>query len=315
MIHHIKKCICGAIAVMFMATMMPAIANAIDRVRFGVLPVVDTLPLIVAKDSGYFNAEGIDLEIISFQSALERDAALQAGKLDGYFGDILNSILLIQSGQKVKIITTVFHTHPEHRMFGIVTAPGSGITDIAGLQNKGVVISRATVIEYLLDRFLEKRKLGPDYVARQEIKKMQIRLQLLMAGQIDAALLPEPLLTLAEIKGGSVVLDDRILDTVLTVLALDMDRLTRDTSLSKRFLRAYEKAVKAINDNPEAYKEILVTRTRFPMPAKDAYRIPKFPLVGLPSREDFAAVQHWMEDRGMGGRGLSYEQAVMMTEP
>jgi hypothetical protein len=35
-------------------------------------------------------------------------------------------ILLIRAGQKLRIGTTDFHTHPDFRLFGIVTAPGAG---------------------------------------------------------------------------------------------------------------------------------------------------------------------------------------------
>lgn len=59
--------------------------------------------------------------------AQERDAALQAGQLDGYFGDILNTIVLIRAGQELRIVTTVFHTHPDFRMFGIVPVRGAGL--------------------------------------------------------------------------------------------------------------------------------------------------------------------------------------------
>ena len=127
----------------------PTLSFGKDVLRFGVLPVVDTLPLLVGQEAGTFLDQGIDLELVSFQSALERDAALQAGKLDGYFGDILNTLLLIQSGQPVKILTTAFHTHPDHRMFGIAAAPGSGITSMDQLKGKDVAISRATIIDYV----------------------------------------------------------------------------------------------------------------------------------------------------------------------
>lgn len=302
-------------AVLLLTIMVPAPLTAADRVRIGILPVVDTLPLLVGQDKGYFLSEDIDLELITFQSALERDAAMQAGKIDGYFGDILNTLLLVQAGQKVRIITTVYHTHPDHRMFGIITAPGSSATDIGDLENRAVVISRSTVIEYLLDTLLDQRKLRVDFVKKQEIKKMQIRLQMLMTGQVAAALLPEPLLTLAEIKGGRVLLDDRILDTCLTILAVELDLLIQEPRRYERFLRAYGKAVADINATPEAYQDTLVTRTRFPRPAQDAYRVPKFPPVGPPARKDVAAVRHWMENHEMGGHGLTYEQVVWTSEP
>ncbi len=129
-----------------------------EVIRIGVLPVLDTLPLIVAKEQKNFEKNGINLEIVNFQSDLERDAALQAGELDSYFGDLLNTFLLIGSGQKIKIVTTVFHTSAVSRMFGIVAAPGSGITDFSGLKGKQVAISSATVIEYLCDRFMQYKR-------------------------------------------------------------------------------------------------------------------------------------------------------------
>jgi NitT/TauT family transport system substrate-binding protein len=289
---------------------VPHLSFGKDVLRFGVLPVVDTLPLLVGQDAGTFSDQGIDLELVSFQSALERDAALQAGKLDGYFGDILNTLLLIQSGQQVKILTTAFHTHPDHRMFGIAAAPGSGIKSLEQLKGKDVAISRATIIEYVLDAMLRSHELPSDYVIKLEIKKMPIRLQMLLSSQISAALLPEPLLTLAESKGAHVIADDRRLDTCLTVLAMDMTRVADRPNLPERFLKAYGAAVARINRNPEAFKEIMVARTRFPMPVKDLYRVPVFPETAPPAEKDITATQDWLMQNGLLKEKIPYGRVV-----
>ena len=281
-----------------------------DLLRFGILPVVDTLPLLVGQDAGTFSDQGIDFKVVSFQSALERDAALQAGKIDGYFGDILNTLLLIQSGQPVKILTTAFHTHPDHRMFGIASAPGSGITSMEQLIGKDMAISRATIIEYVLDALLRSLELPGDYVTKQEIKKMPIRLQLLLSSQISSALLPEPLLTLAESKGAHVITDDRKLDACLTVLAMDMTRVADRPTLPERFLEAYGAAVAKINQNPEAFKQVMVERTRFPMPVKDLYRVPVFPETAPPAEKDIMATQDWLMQNGLLKEKIPYGQVV-----
>jgi len=291
----------------------PAAGQGREVLRFGVLPVVDTLPLFVGEDRGFFRDQGIELEIISFQSALERDAALQAGKLNGYFGDILNTLLLIRSQQALGIMTTAFQTHPDYRMFALVSAPKSGIRDLSGLKGKQVAISRATIIEYLLDRILSTRGKRPEFVEKLEIKKMAIRLQMLLTGQVPAALLPEPLVTLAETKGAHVVMDDRVLDTALTVLALKRDMAEKDASLVKRFLRAYSKAVEVINSDPESCKGVLLTKTRFPGVIKDQYRIPQFPTVGLPAPKDLESAQTWLIRNGLIKTRLPSDQAVLKT--
>ena len=260
---------------------------------------MDVLPLLVGQEKGLFEKEGIDLELISFQSALERDAALQAGRLDGYFGDILNTVLLVQSGEQLKIIATAFHTHPQCRMFGIAVAPGSGITDPAGIKGKDVAISSATVIEYLLDQLLGTRNMSPKDVTKQEIKKIPIRLQMLLSGQVTAALLPEPLLTLAEANGASVILDDRNLNTALTVLAVNLKNRPAISALIPGFLKAYDAAVDMINENPSLFKELLITKTQFPLAVKDKYPVPVFPARALPAEADVLAVQEWLLKNGL----------------
>jgi NitT/TauT family transport system substrate-binding protein len=285
-------------------------AQDLQTIRFGVLPVVDTLPLVVGREDRLFSQNGINLQLIPFQSALERDAALQAGQIDGYFGDLLNTVLLIHSGQRIGIMTTVFSTHPDYRMFALVTAPGSSITDFAQLKGQAVAISSATVIEYLLDQFLIQQKVAAGFVEKQEIKKMPIRLQMLLAGQVPAALLPEPLVTLAEIKGGQVVMDDRNLNTALTVLALDRNLAQRHKTLRANFLNAYGEAVKRINADPNKYKDLLVKRTRFPEPAKGKYLVPQFPAVGLPAEKDIEAAQKWLLDKKMIKGRIPYDMIV-----
>lgn len=289
----------------------PAVGTAEQVIRFGVLPVVDTLPLFVGQDRGFFKERGIRLDIIPFQSALERDAALQAGKLDGYFGDILNTLLLIRSQEALGIITTAFHTHPDYRMFALVSSPKSEIRHLSGLKEKHVALSRATVIEYLLDRLLGARDLTSDFVKKLEIKKMAIRVQMLLADQVPAALLPEPLVTLVESKGAHVLLDDRVLDTAVTVLALTRKTVALHKDVVPEFLGAYEKAVAVINRDPESCRDILLAKTSFPPVIKDQYPIPRFPAVGLPAPDDLESVQTWLIQNGLVDKRLPYEQVVL----
>jgi NitT/TauT family transport system substrate-binding protein len=289
----------------------PGISSSGEKLTFGILPVVDVLPLLAGQEKGLFEKQGIDLELISFQSALERDAALQAGRLDGYFGDILNTILLVQSGEQLKIIATAFHTHPRSRMFGIATTPGAAISGPAGLTGKDVAISSATVIEYLLDQLLATRNMNPRDVTKQEIKKIPIRLQMLLSGQVTAALLPEPLLTLAETHGARVVLDDRELNTALTVLAVNLKNRPAIRALIPGFLAAYDAAVDLINANPSAFKELLITKTQFPMAVKDKYPVPVFPARALPAEADVQAVQAWLLKTGLIKTAIPYPDLVI----
>lgn len=283
---------------------------AADELRIGALPVVDTLPLLVAEEEGLFKAEGLTVEIVPFQSALERDAALQAGRLDGYFGDLLNTLLLARAGVDLRILTISYHTCPDARMFGIATTPRLGIQDLDALQGRRVAISRATVIEYLLDQILTAHGRTTGFVEKEEIKKMPIRLQMLLSGDVPAALLPEPLLTLAEVRGAQVVADDRVLNTALTVIALRTKLLKTSSDLPARFLHAYALALDWIRNHPENAMDLLIARTRFPPEVKGRYRMPWFPDVGAPSPQDVKAARAWIHQNGLAESVPGYEEVV-----
>ena len=55
-------------------------------IQFGTLPVIQALPLFVAAEKGYFKDAGLDVELVPFNSAMEKDVAMSAGQISGYFG-------------------------------------------------------------------------------------------------------------------------------------------------------------------------------------------------------------------------------------
>ncbi|MDY6893413.1 MAG: MetQ/NlpA family ABC transporter substrate-binding protein [Chloroflexota bacterium] len=307
----------GLIGTVLVAIIVSGIACAgdedISSIKFGVLPVVDTLPLLVADDEGFFEQENIDIEIIPFNSALERDAALQAGEINGYFADPLSAILMIDTDVDISMITVAYRANPEDRMFAIVASPESGFTELSQLKGVEVGISSATIIEYLLDNILAEHGFGEDDVKKLEVKQIPIRLQMLLSSEIEAALLPEPLVTLAESEGAKVLTDDRTLDTTLTILALDNSIMNDNRSLKERFLRAYGTAVDAINENPDGYRELLVANTRIPPEIEDEYVIPSFPLPDVPPEKDLAEVQDWLVQNGLIQEAIPYEEVVALS--
>ncbi|MGA3174737.1 MAG: ABC transporter substrate-binding protein [Syntrophorhabdales bacterium] len=287
-------------------------AAVVERVSIslGLLPVIDTLPLIVAEKRGFFEEQGIEARFLYFSSALERDVALQSGKVDAYFGDLLNTLLLINSGQRLAILTSVMRTDPRQRMFALLASPQSKITDVRQLAGESVAISKASVIEYVLDGMLSGSAVRPDRVRKMEVRAIPIRYQMLMAGQVKSALLPEPLATKAESEGARVLADDRALNTTLTVVALKRDLLSRYPSLPARFVAAYDRAVRAIEENPDAFMDLLVERTQFPASLKGRFRVPLFPRPEKPRRQDVLSISKWLKEKGLISTTAAYETIV-----
>ena len=284
---------------------MGAMAGA-ETLRMGILPVLDTLPLHVAVQEGLFAEQGLEVELVPFSSALERDTAMQSGQLDGYFGDMLNTMLLIQGGVPMRMVTVSYATAPGQRMFALLLAPGVSFEDAEDALEVG--ISKASIIEYLLQRMQAETETETEIgsIEAVEVKQIPIRLQMLLAGQLDGALLPEPLASLAQSKGATVVASDEALGMPLTVLCLHEDALASFAA----FNAAYGEAVRRINANPEDYRALMTENCRIPEDLAESFPVYAFPESALPDSGDVEDVQQWMLDNGLLQEPLAYDDLV-----
>jgi NitT/TauT family transport system substrate-binding protein len=97
----VKKYLCLA-AVLILLAVSGCAGEKSSKMKIGLLPNVESLPFYVALEKGYLHDEGIDVELVVFESAVERDSAVQAGEVDGALGDILAVAALNNSGAPVR---------------------------------------------------------------------------------------------------------------------------------------------------------------------------------------------------------------------
>ena len=291
-----KKIVLAAALVLMFSTFAHA-ENV--TVRFGILPVIDTLPLQVAVKDGLFKEQGLNVELVKFASALERDTALQAGQLDGYFGDLIATYLLINQDVPMYIALTSWRTTPGYPMFGIALSPANKDRGIADMKGRKLGLSKSTVMEYLADKMEDSLGVNRGHFSQVEIKKMPIRLQMLMTDQIDAALLPEPLLSLAKLKGGGVLATAENLDLPLTVLCLHRKYFKDGADVYDQFIVAYKEALRRLDNNPESYRQLMAETCRIPKPLIAEFPIYPFPVPTMPSDAELDDVQAWMIEKGL----------------
>lgn len=75
--------------------------------RVGLMPAKESLPFYAEEKLQIFKKHGVNLIVVPFRSALERDSAFEAGKIDGAINDIVGTTLLAKSGRDIKIIRTI----------------------------------------------------------------------------------------------------------------------------------------------------------------------------------------------------------------
>lgn len=271
-------------------------AGAGRRLSIGLLPIADTLLLHVADREGYFAEQNLTVKLISFQSALEKDAAVQAGRLDGHFCEISSVIVQRAAGLPFVAVAATSHTNRGSRMFGLVTSPGSSGLSLEDLRGKSIAVARQTIVDFLTDAFLAEAGLPEDFMVRRDIRKIPVRLQMLLADKVEAALIPEPLLSIAEQNGGRVLLDDRNLDMPLAVIALADSQADPETVRALR--AALAKAAEAVNRAPESYRPLMLEMRLIPPQLAESFKMPvtdteKVPAT-LPSPALFGAYVQWL---------------------
>jgi len=281
--------------------------------RVGVLPVMNTLPLFVAEQEGFYEAHGVNVELVPVESARDRSIGLQTGQLDVGNNDVMGAVLQVAGGDELKIVR---HDSFEAgvRFFSIVTSAESGLDTaeklISALQagEAQVAIGHNTVTEYMASKLLQDAGYTPEPEDYLEVSAIPLRLEHMAQGLVAAALLPEPLTTLAvETQGASAVLQDSSTEFVpvaLTVTQVALDERPGDVCA---FLAAYEQAAQAINADPEAYRH---NEIRIPEPIIGSYEVPTFAAPRVPTQEEIALVQEWMVTVGMIDEAVPYEELV-----
>jgi len=287
----------------------PGSAPAADKITFGVLPVMQALPLFVAQEKGFFAEEGVDVELIPFRSGLEKDAAMAARQTQGYFGDMLTSIILGANQMPMRMVATVYNTTGDQRMFAVLAAPGTGKPSLSELARKGIAGSSNTVIEYVTTKLLENVNPGAD-LNMIETKNILARMPMLLQGQVAGAVLPEPLVTLVEGKGATVVADDRGLGITPTTLLFTKDFIDRNTDMVRAFLRAVSRASALINQDPEMARPIMIKYARIPEPLQKSIAIPAFIPPAVPEKELVMDVYSWLDEKGILKSKLTFGEMV-----
>lgn len=290
---------------------------AAETLRIATLPAADSIVLDVAVSEGLFKKEGLDVETVPFKSALEVGAAMRAGQLAGHFGDLMNVFTQNATGAEQAVVLTTTHTSPSQRAFGLVTSPkaAASIQSLKDLKNTPTAMSASTIIDYLLMRMKDTAGVPETALKNVEVRQIPIRLQMLLSGQIETALLPEPLVTVVEKKGGRVIWDDTGLDESLAVVALRKPYL--DDKTVSAFRRAVAQAAGLIEADPEKYRALMIQKRLIPALVAKEYKMVRFSLFGRkdglpppPSAEDVCRVGEWMVRSGMIKEVPAYDKVV-----
>lgn len=273
--------------------------------RIGMISSTDAIPFVLIDKNGLDEKYNLDLQFEVFKSAKDRDAALQAGELDGFLADLIAVCMYQNANLDVKI------TGSTDGDFVLLAGKNSGITDISQIKGKSIAISENTLIDYTLDKILEGNNLQSDDVEKEIVDRIPDRLELLRNDKIDLGLMPEPFASLALDSGAVKLGTASEYGLFPAISAFTQTAIDEKADAISDFYKAYNEAVEYMNNTDiSEYEDAVIEAAGYPEEMRGNIKLDKFRTNTLPSKEGVEAAIAWASERGLCSSSLTYDQVV-----
>jgi NitT/TauT family transport system substrate-binding protein len=258
------------------------------------MPFASDLAIFVALEKGYFQREGVDVELVKFQSATENLNALLAKRTD-MAGMIGISTLLLAFEKAPDQFRAFLGTAETETHWGsaLLVPPDSPIRSISDLKGKVVGTYEGTTqlmnLRSILQNFMDPDK---DVTIRQV--RTDLQLPSLGSKQFDALFTIEPSVTTAVDKGIGRVLEENprykyiLKPFPVTANCVSLDFWRKNPDAVKSVYRALVSASRDIRSDEAATKKYLPKYTPLDTALAEKCRLYHW---WLPQEVDLQAIQ------------------------
>ena len=225
--------------------------------KVAVTPTLDCLPLYVAEQEGWFEREGVSVQLRPYTAQMDQDTALLLGRVEGMTSDRIRLDWIREQGMEVKEVAET------SLKWQLVTNKTARIKLLKQLDDKMLAMTRRSATDMLARRIVDSAGLQPERVFRIQVNDVNVRLSMLENGIMDAMLLPEPQATQARLQGHPVLLDTDSMGLHLGVIVFSQQALA-DTMRQRQveqFLHVYQMARDTIAAKGlKAYRQLIANR-------------------------------------------------------
>ncbi|MDR0549116.1 MAG: ABC transporter substrate-binding protein [Deltaproteobacteria bacterium] len=259
------KILVYALALVLAFILVPGSTNAeeVKKLRVGINGNLCEGPTHIALEKGFFQAEGLDAELIRLAPGTNFEA-ITAGSVDVSFGLLATLIQPLSNGLPIKI-TTGLHTGCDK----LLVKPDSGITSLKDLKGKKIGVPSLTSSPIMFARRGLAQagvKVGDKDSEVEFVVFTNAELPLALSkGAIDALAANDPVASLAarEYKF-SIILDsakDAPFSNQYCCAAYVSEALAKnDPETAAKYTRAMQKAAAWIQKNPDETAKIQVEK-------------------------------------------------------
>ncbi|MEJ8305592.1 ABC transporter substrate-binding protein [Saccharibacillus sacchari] len=266
---------------------------ATETITLGLLPSIDAIPFIVAHEQGFDTEHGVNLDIQTFKSAKDRDVAFQAGKVEGLSADLVAISIYNEAGQDVKITSTTFGE------FDLLTG-NPDVKSVADLKGKTVILSKNTSTQYTMAMMLKQAGLTEDDITVTEVPQIPTRLELLKNNQADAAVLPQPFVTMGSEAGLNILGSTHTAEINPFVLAFPQSVIDEKADAIRDMYAAYDQAVDYMKTHDQSqYIDLIIKEVGYPETLKDQIDVPDYVPAKQADPAQVDSALDWAREKGL----------------
>jgi NitT/TauT family transport system substrate-binding protein len=288
--------------------------------KVAIMNAVHDLPVLVARDKGFFKDEGLDLEFVTtpgmaqvttahsvkFETVFDRplDSVYNEGGIDQYrmceWGIMKRAVEADREGLRRRTIVALGASMSK---FAIVVRNDSKIYEPEMLKDQLISVtpnngSHFTMLK-MVEGFLE-----PEHVKTTNAGSMLKRLEALKRGEVAGVVLMEPWISVAQKEGLRILIESHSTRSEAASDELDGDTL-------KKMFRAQARAVEILEKDPKPFVHYLVAETGGLLKEADfqTWRLLHAPPQPY-TRERFEDTYNWTVKWNMTVPGATYENTV-----
>jgi NitT/TauT family transport system substrate-binding protein len=270
-----------AITMAFGVLLFSCSAHAQQKLRIGVLPISESLPVVVADKQGFFQAEGLTVDLVKFDSGAVAVPVLQSGRLDIVFSNTVATLQAIEQGLDATVLMpgAVVRPEPPDSTTALIVRKGE-IKSPKDLEGKRIAVNVINSSAWLhAVAALEKRGVDHTKVRFVEVPFPQMN-DTLLRGQVDAIGQAEPFRTPLIETGKVEIVSWTYVETAPNTLITEYIALTpwveKNRDPAAKFVRAVRKAVDFIATNETYARDINQQFTNLNPALKEKVVLPRF---------------------------------------
>jgi NitT/TauT family transport system substrate-binding protein len=256
-------------------------SGGLTEITVGVIPIVDTAPIWLGDEKGFFAEEGLELDLQTATGGAAIVPGVVSGSFDFAFSNLISVMVANDKGLDLQFVANGASTIGEEgEGFGAVVVPEDSDVQSAGdLEGKTVSVNNLSNIgDTTIKHVVEQDGGNPENIDFVEVAFPDAPAAL-QNGQVDAAWILDPFLTQARSEGARVVswnFTEMHPELDIAGYFTTSEKVQSEPELTEKFTRAMNKSLEYAQENPQEVRDIVGTYTEIDAETLTELTLPEY---------------------------------------